>query len=238
LSTTTTNFPRRFYRRVDVAPAKQGWQITLDGKFLRSPAKADLILPTERLAMAVQAEWAAQQDRILPHTMPLMQLASTTIDRVAHNHAKVAAEAAGYAGSDLLCYRVDHPEELATRQTQIWQPLLDWANHRFDTALQATTGIIAIAQSPASLAQYERVVQALGPWHLTAVASLTGSTGSLVLALAILEQQLTPEQAVQAAQLDELFQAERWGNDAEAVQRRQNLARDIADAARFLSLLV
>jgi len=237
LSTTTTNSPRRFYRRVDVAPAEQGWQITLDGKFLRSPAKADLILPTERLAMAVQAEWDAQRDHILPHTMPLMQLASTTIDRVAHNHAKVAAEAAGYAGSDLLCYRVDHPEELATRQMQIWQPLLDWANHRFDTALQATTGIIAIPQSPASLAQYERVVQALGPWHLTAVASLTGSTGSLVLALAILEQQLTPEQAVQAAQLDELFQAERWGDDAEAVQRRQNLARDIADAARFLTLL-
>ena len=233
----TTNSPRRFYRRVDVAPAEQGWQITLDGKFLRSPAKADLILPTERLAIAVQAEWDAQQDHIVPHTMPLMQLASTTIDRVAHNHAKVAAEASGYAGSDLLCYRVDHPEELATRQMQIWQPLLDWANHRFDTALQATTGIIAIPQSPASLAQYERVVQALGPWHLTAVASLTGSTGSLVLALAILEQQLTPEQAVQAAQLDELFQAERWGDDAEAVQRRQNLARDIADAARFLTLL-
>ena len=236
-TTTTTNFPRRFYRQVDVAPAEQGWQITLDGKFLRSPAKAELILPTEQLAAAVRAEWDAQQEHVVPHTMPLMQLASTTIDRVAHNRDKVAAEAAGYAGSDLLCYRVDHPEELAARQTQIWQPLLDWANHRFDTALQPTTGIIAIAQSPASLAQYERVLRALGPWQLTAVASLTGSTGSLVLALAILERHLTPEQAVQAAQLDELFQAERWGDDAEAVERRQNLATDIADAARFLALL-
>jgi chaperone required for assembly of F1-ATPase len=237
LNTTTSSFPRRFYRQVDVVPAETGWQITLDGKLLRSPAKAELILPTEHLAKAVREEWDAQREHVLPHTMPLMQLASTTTDRVAHNHAKVAGEAAGYAASDLLCYRVDHPEELAARQTQIWQPVLDWANHRFDTALQATTGIIAISQSPASLARFERAVQALDPWQLTAVASLTGSTGSLVLALAILEQHLTPEQAVQAAQLDELFQAERWGEDGEAVRRRQSLAGDIADAARFLSLL-
>lgn len=235
--TTATNFPRRFYRQVDITAAGKGWQIALDGKLLRSPAKAELILPTERLATAIQAEWDAQQDHIVPHMMPLMQLASTAVDRVALNHAKVVVETAGYAGSDLLCYRAAHPEELVARQMEIWQPVLDWANHRFDTALLSTTGIIAIAQSPASLAQFERVVQALDPWQLTAVASLTGSAGSLVLALAVLEQHLTPEQAVQAAQLDELYQAERWGDDAEAVQRRQNLARDIADAARFLTLL-
>lgn len=235
--TTTTSFPRRFYREVALTPATHGWQITLDGKLLRSPAKAELVLPTEQLAQAVRAEWDQQQDHVVPHSMPLMQLASTTIDRVALNHAKVVAETAGYAASDLLCYRAERPEELVARQTQIWQPLLDWANRRFDTALQTTTGIIAIPQSPASLAQFERVVQALDPWRLTALASLTGATGSLILALALLERHLTPEAVVQAAQLDELYQAERWGDDAEAVQRRQNLARDIADAARFLTLL-
>lgn len=235
--TTTTSFPRRFYREVALTPATHGWQITLDGKLLRSPAKAELVLPTEQLAQAVRAEWDQQQDHVVPHSMPLMQLASTTIDRVALNHAKVVAETAGYAASDLLCYRAERPEELVARQTQIWQPLLDWANRRFDTALQTTTGIIAIPQSPASLAQFERVVQALDPWRLTALASLAGATGSLILALALLERHLTPEAVVQAAQLDELYQAERWGDDAEAVQRRQNLARDIADAARFLTLL-
>jgi len=218
-------------------PVANGWQIALDGKVLRSPAKGELVLPTEPLAAAVRAEWDAQQEHVKPHSMPLMQLASTAVDRVALNHGKVADEAAGYARSDLLCYRADMPEELVRRQTQIWQPLLDWANHRFDTALQATTGIIAIAQSEDSLARFAQVVHAFDPWQLTAIASLTGSTGSLILALAVAERHLTAAQAAQAAQLDELFQAERWGDDAEAVQRREAVTRDIADADRFLALL-
>ncbi|HVJ31923.1 MAG TPA: ATP12 family protein [Terriglobia bacterium] len=232
------NFPRRFYRQVDIVPAVAGWQIALDGKLLRSPAKGDLVLPTEQLAAALRAEWDAQQEHVKPHTMPLMQLASTAVDRVALNHVKVSVETAGYAGSDLLCYRAESPEELVRRQMEAWQPLLDWGNRRFDTALRATTGIIAIEQSADSLARFTQVVQALDPWQLTAVASLTGSTGSLILALAVLEQHQTAAQAVQAAQLDELFQAERWGDDAEAVQRRRAVAQDIADAARFLQLLV
>jgi chaperone required for assembly of F1-ATPase len=232
-----TTFPRRFYRQVEHIPVEAGWQITLDGKVLRSPARADLILPTEPLASAIRAEWDAQQDHVLPHSMPLMQLASTAIDRVALNHEKVAAEIAGYAASDLICYHADMPEELVRRQAQSWQPLLDWANHRFDTALRATTGIVAIRQSPHSLARFERVAHGLDTWRLTALANLTGTTGSLIIGLAVLEGYLTPEQAVLAAQLDELFQAERWGEDAEALQRRQALAREVADTANFLTLL-
>jgi chaperone required for assembly of F1-ATPase len=232
-----TSFPKRFYRQVDCVPTETGWQIALDGKKLRSPARADLVLPTERLATAIKVEWDAQEDHILPHRMPMMQLASTAVDRITPNHGKVVIETAGYAGSDLVCYRADAPEELVRRQVQHWQSVLDWANHRFDTALQATTGIVAIAQSPTSLARFEQVVSAFEPWRLTALASLTGATGSLVIALAIFERHLTPEQAVAAAQLDELYQAERWGEDVEALERRQALARDIADAARFLGLL-
>lgn len=230
------NFPRRFYRQVDHVQGDAGWQITLDGKILRSPAKADLILPTQKLAMAIRAEWEAQQEHVVPHSMPMMQLASTAVDRVALNHETVAAEIAGYAASDLICYHADMPEELVRRQAQIWLPLLDWANHRFDTALQATTGIVAIQQSADSLARFERLTLALDSWQLTALASLTGSTGSLIIALAVLEGRLAPDQAVLAAQLDELFQAEKWGEDAEAVQRRQALAADVTDASHFLTL--
>lgn len=232
-----TSFPRRFYRQVDYMPAETGWQIALDGKRLRSPARAELALPTERLAAAIAAEWEAQEDHILPHLMPMMQLASTAADRIAPNRRQVVVETAAYASSDLVCYRAEAPEELVRRQEQLWQSVLDWANHRFDTALRSTTGIVAISQSSDSLARFEQVVSALDPWRLTALASLTGSTGSLVIALAVVEGQLTPEQAVVAAQLDELYQAERWGEDAEAAQRRQALAQDIADAARFLALL-
>src|SRR5690242_17668970 len=102
--TTPTTPPRRFYKLVEIQPATGGgWQITLDGKILRSPAKAELRLPTEKLAQQLRAEWDAQAVHIEPRTMPMMQLASTAIDRVAQNHAVVVAETAGYAGSDLLC---------------------------------------------------------------------------------------------------------------------------------------
>lgn len=230
-------FSRRFYREVVVMPKDAGWQIALDGKLLRSPAKAELVLPTETLADAIRAEWDAQKEHVVPHSMPMMQLASTAVDRVIGNHDKVVAETAAYAGNDLLCYRSDHPEELVRRQIQYWQPLLDWGNHRFDTSLRTTTGIMAIEQSSASLDRFNRVVAAFDPWRLTALASLAGSTGSLIIALALAERHISPEEAVQAAQLDEQYQAERWGNDAEAERRREAVARDITDAATFLSLL-
>jgi chaperone required for assembly of F1-ATPase len=232
-----TSLPRRFYRQVAVTAAADGWQITLDGKVLRSPAKAPLILPTAQLAEAIRAEWDSQVDHIRPHSMPMMQLASTAIDRVRENFTTVATDIAGYAGSDLVCYLAEVPAELVRRQTELWQPLLDWANHRYDTALQTTTSMVAIAQSAASLARYQQVVAALDAWQLTGLAHLTGTTGSLIIALALLEHHISPAEAVAAAQLDELFQAERWGEDAEALQRRQGLASEITDAAAFLALV-
>jgi chaperone required for assembly of F1-ATPase len=232
-----TSFPRRFYQQVAVATAPRGWQITLDGKVLRSPARADFILPNAVLAGVIRDEWDAQREQIRPSTMPMMQLASTAVDRVGPNRAQIVADSAGYAASDLICYRSETPAQLVERQTEIWQPLLDWANHRFDTALQATTGIVAIAQPETSLARYRQVVEAFDSWRLTAIANLTGLTGSLVIALALIEQRLTPAEAIAAAQLDEIFQAERWGEDAEAAERRQGLAKEIHETAAYLALL-
>ena len=233
----TLEAPRRFYREVTVQRGDDGWQIALDGKLLRSPVKAPLLLPSEALAQAIQAEWDGQAERIQPQSMPMMQLASTAVDRVTPNRAQIAADITAYAASDLICYRAEAPAELVRRQVEHWQALLDWASHRFDVSLRTTTGIMAIEQSAQSLAIFARVVDQLDPWRLTALANITATAGSLVIALALLEGRLTPEAAAAAAQLDELYQAERWGEDAEAATRRQGQAREIADAARFVTLL-
>jgi chaperone required for assembly of F1-ATPase len=229
--------PRRFYRDVAVRQSAEGWEVTLDGKLLRSPAKAPLVLPSDALAMAIRAEWDAQQDRIQPQSMPMMQFASTAVDRVMPNRAKVIEDTAAYAGSDLICYRAEGPDVLVRRQQEHWQTLVDWVNGRFDVALRVTTGIMAIEQSAHSLRILARAVDRLDPWRLTAFAGVTTTAGSLVIALALLEGRLTPEAAVAAAQLDEIFQAERWGEDAEAMARRCAQAQDIIEAARFLALL-
>jgi chaperone required for assembly of F1-ATPase len=227
---------RRFYREA-AAVQNEGWRIALDGKVVKTPARNPLILPTQALAEAVAAEWAAQDVKVKPDTMPLMQLASTAIDRVAPDRLRIVAETAGYAATDLVCYRTEAPAELVARQAAAWDPLIDWLRERYDVSLQVAAGVMAIPQSDQALAALTRAVAALDDFRLTALGVMTGASGSLAVALAVLEGRISPEAGAAAAQLDELFQAERWGRDPEAEKRRASQKADIAAARRFLDLL-
>jgi chaperone required for assembly of F1-ATPase len=228
---------KRVYTSVDSRRADDGWGIALDGRPLRTPAKRELTVPGEALAAAIAAEWDAQESDIRPETMPLTRLAATAIDRTAEKRADIVAEIANYAVTDLLCYRAERPPALAARQEAVWQPLLDWAAGRYDAGLAVTAGIVPTAQSPASLKAYAAAVAALDHFRLTALQAATAASGSLILALALHEKRLDAEAAFAASQLDETFQIEAWGEDAEAARRRRALAADIAAAARFLDLL-
>jgi chaperone required for assembly of F1-ATPase len=225
--------PRRFYKSVTVQEGEGGWHVLLDGKLLRSPAKLDFALPTRALAEAIAAEWDAQVDKVDPHSMPMMQLAATALDRIAAEPERVIAETAGYGGSDLVCYRAEAPVELVRRQAELWQPLIAWVAERYDVALNVTTGIVVVAQPPHALGSFRRVLVASDLFALTALATLTAAAGSLVIALAVAEGRLTAEQAAEAALLDELFQAERWGSDPEAEARHAAVRRDLIDGSRF-----
>jgi chaperone required for assembly of F1-ATPase len=228
---------KRFYKEATVVGMPSAWRIALDGKEIRTPARRALALKSRGLAVAIAAEWAAQEVKVRPHTMPLMQIASTAIDRVGPERPRIVAETAGYAETDLLCYRTEQPAELAARQAAAWDPLLDWVRERFDVALRKASGVIAVAQSENTLVTLRRAVESQDDDHLTALAVLTGATGSLVIGLAVLERRLGPAEAKAAAQLDELYQAERWGIDPEAEARRAGQGADIAHARHFLDLL-
>jgi len=225
--------PRRFYKAATVAPAEGGWGVLLDGKALRSPAKRPFVLPTEALAAAIAEEWQAQGDKIDPHSMPLMQFAATAIDRLADNRDALIEDIAGYGRSDLVCYRAPEPDTLARRQEELWQPLIAWLAERYDIALNVTAGIVAVEQPPHTLSTFRRVLGACDLFALTALAAMTGSAGSLVIALALAEGRFGAEEAAEAALLDELFQAEKWGGDPEAEQRRASIRADLAAAKRF-----
>ena len=228
---------KRVYRKAEAHPVETEWGIALDGRPMRTPARRELIVPSAALAEAIAAEWDAQQDEIRPATMPLTRLAATAIDRTGAQRDLDVAETANYAGTDLVCYRADHPPALVARQQAEWQPLIDWAMLRYDAGLAVTNGILPQPQSPAALKAFAAAVAAQDNFRLTALHALTASCGSLVIALAVLEGQLDAGAAFAASQLDETFQAEAWGEDAEAAARRQALAEDIAAAARFLALL-
>jgi chaperone required for assembly of F1-ATPase len=228
---------RRVYKLVETRPVETGWGVFLDGRPLRTPAKRELAVPHERLAAAIAEEWDAQDIDIRPDRMPLTRLAATALDHTATARDRIVAEIANYASTDLVCYRAEGPPKLVARQHATWQPLIDWAAGRYDAGLAVTAGILPQPQSPASLKAFVAAVAALDDFRLTALQAATGACGSLVIALALLESRLDAEAAFTASQLDETFQIEAWGEDAEATQRRARLAEDIRATARFLELL-
>ncbi len=228
---------KRFHRNSEVVAVAAGYAVALDGSPIKTPAKHALTVPSAALAAAIAAEWNAQHGDIHPAEMPLTRLAGTAIDQVMPQRQAIVQQIAGYAGTDLVCYRAAHPPVLAGRQQAVWQPLIDWVALRYDAALETTDGVIPKSQPPASLHALYAAVAEQDDFALAALHLATGACGSLVIALALIEGRLDAEQAFAASQLDESFQIEAWGEDAEQARRRTALTDDIAAAARFLALL-
>ncbi len=228
---------KRFYKSAGVTETPEGFAVLLDAKPVRTPAKRPLTVPARALAQAIAEEWLAQGETVDPKRLPLTRLASIALDLVAPRREAVIAEVAKYAGTDLVCYRAEQPPDLAARQHAAWQPLIDWATLRFDAPLAVTAGILPVAQATATLKAFQAAVAAYDTHRLAALHLATAACGSIVLALAIVEGRIDAETAFFAAELDESYEIERWGEDAEQSKRRAGLKDDIALAARFVALL-
>lgn len=226
---------KRFWTGASVIASDTGWSVALDGKPLRTPARKPLALPTRALADAIAAEWDAQSGEVRPVAMPLTGLANAALDRAG---PELAAALAAYAESDLLCYRAERPDELIALQAAGWDPPLEWARFRYDVAFVVTHGITHRAQPAPTLARLAAAVDALNPFRLAALHPLVTITGSLVLGLAALENELTAQAAFDAGELDVRFQAAHWGEDAEAAITRAQRRADLLAGARFLAMLV
>lgn len=227
---------KRFYEHVAIIPVDDGLSIQLDGKLVRTPARALLAVPTQALADGIADEWRAQDGDIDPAAMPMTGLANAAIDHIIPNKANFAAGIARYGESDLLCYRADGPDSLIARQAAAWNPLLDWARARYDVAFAVTQGILPVAQPDETLARLDAVVAALDPFTLAGLSALVTLSGSLVCGLAIVEGGHDPAAIWRAADIDEAWQVEQWGEDAEAATRTERRATEFATAARFCAL--
>jgi chaperone required for assembly of F1-ATPase len=230
---------KRFYKETAVDLGDGGHRILLDGRPMRTPAKAVLVVPTRALAEAIAAEWGEVPDKadINVTHLPLTRLAATGLDRVTTQRTRVIEDTAKYAGSDMLCYRASEPATLVKRQQETWQPLLDWAAERYGARLVVVEGLAFVAQPADALARLHEVVAAHSDLGLSALYNLTHISGSLVVALAVAEGHLSAADAFTAAQLDELYQVERWGEDPIATKRHEGIRHDIEAGARFLALL-
>jgi chaperone required for assembly of F1-ATPase len=207
---------KRFWTDATVTTGDAGYGIALDGRAVKTPAKAPLAVPTLALAGAIAAEWAAVGERIDPRAMPMTRSANAAIDKVAHQHAEVADMIAAYGGTDLLCYRATSPQELILRQSEVWDPLLDWAGTALGARLRPVAGIMPEAQDPAALASLRARVHGHDPFALTALHDLVALSGSLIIGLAATHDAQDIQTLWQISRLDEAWQAEMWGADEEA----------------------
>ena len=230
---------KRFYKETATEAGEGGYRVLLDGKPMRTPAKSILTVPTAPLAEAIAGEWSGvpEQGEINATHLPLTRLAATGLDRVATRRHEVIADTAKYAGSDLLCYRASTPDSLVKLQHDAWQPLLDWAVERYGARFTVAEGIVFVEQPEEARARLKDAVSAYSDAALSALYNLTHTSGSLVIALAVAEGRLTAEGAFAAAQVEELYQIERWGDDPHAKKQRDGVQKDIEACARFLALL-
>lgn len=229
---------KRVYKNVTLEEVPGGWEIRLDGRPLRTPGREPLVVRQKFLAEAIAAEWDAQRDEVRPASMPMMQLACTAIDRVGKVRAEIVQGVAKYAETDLLCYRAESSQPaLQERQAHLWQPILDWAALRYDAQLSVQVGLMPAAQPAGACRALRAAVEELDDMTLAGLQNATGACGSLVLALALLEDRITAEEAFEASQLDETFQIEQWGEDTAAAHRRASIRDDITATKRYLDLL-
>ena len=230
--------PKRFYKDVTINPGKDGHAIALDGKVVKTPARHSLALPTEALAKLVAAEWARQVDVIDPATMPVTRLVNSAIDGVATESQAVFDEIVRFSGSDLLCYRANEPERLVARQSERWNPVIEWAAREIGARFILAEGVIhqqqpreAISAFAAALRKYDM------PMELASLHTITSMTGSAILALAFAEGWLPLADVWSLAHLDEDWTIEHWGSDEEAEHRRAQRFEEFQAATDVFSAL-
>lgn len=224
---------KRFYKTAAVEPKDNGFALLLDGRAVKTPARHPLVLPTQALAEAIATEWQAQGEEIVIASMPMTGFANAAIDRVMPEPALFIREITGFGETDTLCYRGESGEPLTQRQHSEWEPLLQWAERRYDISLIRVAGVIHQPQPQHSLSRLEAAVAALHPFVLAPMTTLTSIGGSLVCSLALLERASEPDTVWRAICLEELWQEELWGAEAEAVQARGHRKAAFDDAHRF-----
>jgi chaperone required for assembly of F1-ATPase len=217
---------KRFWEVTTAVETEGGYTVHLDGRTIKTPGKAALIVPTRAMADAMALEWDAQDKEINPNTMPVTKSANSAVDKVSVQFDAVADMLGEYAGTDLLCYRAAQPQELIEKQAAGWDPLLEWCALAFDAPLMPVSGVMFSAQPESSLAKLRALLDDMSQFELTAMHDLITLPGSFVIALAALHGVQSPEALWEVSRLDERYQQEQWGTDDDA----EDMARIKGDA--------
>ncbi|MEO5806592.1 ATP12 family protein [Devosia sp.] len=227
--------PKRFYKEVGVHPVDGGFNVTLDGRQVKTPGmKLPVIVPVAGIATVMAEEWAAQGTHIDPAGMPMVRLVNSALESGEAMIPAFREEVIKFTGNDLLLYRAAHPEALIREQEAAWDTALVKLARHFGVSFQPTIGIIHQPQPAAMLARMGEALQNEGLLVMTAMVSITGLTGSGLLAIGLLHQLFTPDDVWAAAHVDEDHQIRFWGTDEEAAERRAMRRREYDTAVKVL----
>ncbi len=237
-----TPLPKRFYKAVSISTvagesAGEQWQLLLDERPVKTPGKLIVAVASQPLAEVLADEWRAQGERIDPATMPMTKIINSAIDGVSGREGEVIADIIAFAGSDLLCYRAEEPEDLVAIQAAAWDPVLSWARDTFGARFRLARGVMPVDQPPEALEAFAGQVCDLGALELGTLHVLTTLTGSALLALAHGRGQMTADAAWIAAHVDEDFQIAHWGADEDAAERREKRRVEFQAASRVWGLV-
>jgi chaperone required for assembly of F1-ATPase len=228
---------KRFYKDASAGTHEGALTVLLDGRPVRTPKRTLLAMPTAGLAEAVAGEWRDQVDEIVPTSMPLTQLVSTALDRIAPQMDAVVTEVVRFAETDLVCYRAETPESLVLAEHTAWSPLVVWLEQTFGARLAVTSGIQPIPQPAESLAKIRTEIARFDAMRLAALSSATAVSGSVVIGLALAHNHITGAEAADAAHVDEMHQMERWGREQDAETHMLLRRAELLAVERFLALL-
>ena len=228
---------KRFWKEARAEETGDGWAVLLDGRRVKTPAKRDMLLPVRALAEGVAAEWDAQDGEVRPLSMPLTRAAATCLDRVAPEFDAVADMIAAYGETDLLCYRATHPEGLVQRQNEGWDPVLDWLRETHGVHLAVAGGVMHVRQDRDAVSVLAGMVRAEDAWALTALSEMVTISGSLALGLAVRQGSLDAEDAWRLSRIDEQWNIDEWGEDADAAELARTRQTDFLRAAELLKTL-
>ncbi|ERU21474.1 MULTISPECIES: ATP12 family chaperone protein [Brucella] len=229
--------PKRFYEKAEVVESEGGFAVHLDGRPVKTPARNLLLLPTRAAAQIVADEFAAQEKLIDPGKMPATRLVNTAIDGIAQDPQAVFEDILRFAGTDMLCYRADSPQELVSRQTENWDPLIDWMES-LGARFALAEGVMHVEQPREAIAAFSvHMAGFKDPLALAALHTMTTLMGSAIIALAVAKGEISAEKGWAIAHIDEDWTIEHWGSDAEAIERRKNREIEMMVAARLLEAI-
>lgn len=227
---------KRFYRTAEAVAVEGGWQVTLDGRRVRTQGGAAQIVPARALGEALVAEWASQGEDINSAAFPLRDLSDYAIDVVRPDPGALAESLLRFAETDTLCYRAEPDEALGIRQRAVWEPLVGGLEARLGVRFVRVTGVIHRPQAPDTIASLLAAMLALDPFALAGLNTLASLAASLIVGLKALEPEADAEALFAASNLEEDWQTEFWGRDQAAQDLRARRLATFREAARFVRL--